>query len=45
MGCCKDCAYYEEEWEYCFRNGSHTPKGGYCRYYRDEPPKEDDENG
>ena len=36
MKCCENCACYEAEWEYCFRNGNHTPKDGCCKYYREE---------
>ena len=37
---CVNCACYEEEWEYCFRLGTHVPKDGHCENYRDELPKE-----
>ena len=32
---CENCECYEEEWEYCFRNGHHAPKDGHCKYYRE----------
>ena len=34
--CCKYCACYEEEWEYCFRHGNHAPLDGSCKYWREE---------
>ena len=37
---CINCACYEEEWEYCFRLGTHVPKNGYCENYRNELQKE-----
>ena len=37
---CINCARYEEEWEYCFRLGTHTPKNGYCKNYRDKLSEE-----
>lgn len=30
---CMNCACYEEEWEYCFRLGTHVLKDGYCENY------------
>lgn len=40
MKCCENCAWYEEEWEYCFRKGNHAPKDGYCDHYPEKLPKE-----
>lgn len=33
--CCENCERYEKGWEYCFRNGHHAPKDGYCKYFHE----------
>ena len=41
---CANCAYYEEEWEYCFQLGIHVPEKGYCKNYRSKLLKEKSNN-
>ena len=36
---CVNCAWYEEEWEYCFKYGNHAPKDGWCQSFSEETQK------
>jgi len=34
MSCCKNSAYYELEWMYCFKSGSHALEEDGCENFK-----------